>query len=73
MNTLFDVLRHLVEQAGGWASDEVKAEAHKIISEHEQQAQAVLGELDPTATAGPSPAGPSSPAAGDGPMTEAPA
>lgn len=49
MNTLFDVLRHLVEQAGGWASDEVKAEAHKIISEHEQQAQAVLGELDPTA------------------------
>lgn len=72
MNTLFDVLRHLVEQAGGWASDEVKAEAHKIISEHEQQAQAVLGELDPT-QATPLGAGPGSPTAGDGPMTEAPA
>lgn len=73
VNSLFDLLHHVVDHIGGWASDEAKAEAHKLIDEHAQQAAALVSGLvadaaepGPTATGGPGPS-PSSPADGAGP------
>lgn len=38
MNNIFDLLAHVVEHVGGWASDEVKAEAHKLIAAEAEKA-----------------------------------
>jgi hypothetical protein len=37
MNSIIDVLRHLVEHVGGWASDVEKAGAHAVLSDIERQ------------------------------------
>ena len=37
MDSIIDVLRHLVEHVGGWASDVEKAGAHAILTDIEDK------------------------------------